>query len=229
MHPDGIVQSSAVNCLQQLQLFAPALVDLKDVVPTLYCCLDRSHLLLRRSAANCLRQFSQQNPREVWSMLSGTDDCTGLEHTILSKLDVESDGKLRYDLMETLFSLLTSLAPSDPMKWLALCNNVLSTTGQQNTGMEDATLGTPPFQITVVTHVMHVGVQDAGGQEEDEDMAKFTSSPATAVLTNIVPRWSTKVFAVQCSRKIYSVCRNDPKHFDLELAQKSGKGMQSPC
>lgn len=154
-------------------------------------------------------------------MLNSTEDSRGLEDTVLSKLDVESDGKLRYDLMETLFSLLTSLAPSDPMKWLTLCNNVLSTAGQQSADTRDMPTGTP------VVACLPLPWRYVGGQDEDEDMAKFTSSAGT-VLTNIVPRWSTKVFAVQCSRKIYSVCKNDPKHFNLELAQKSGRGMRSP-
>ena len=146
------------------------------------------------------------------------NDSGGLEHTILSKLDIETDSKLRYDLMETLFSLLTSLAPSDPMKWLTLCNNVLSTTGQQteDTNAQEAP-GTSVYSMVIV--VTYLGAQD-----EDEDMAQFTSSPATTSPTTIAPRWSTKEFAVQCSRKIYSVCRNDPKHFNLEMAQQSGKG-----
>ena len=38
--------------------------------------------------------------------------------------------------------------------------------------------------------------------------------------TKISPRWPTKVFAVECSRKIYAVCKSDRAHFDLALAQK---------
>ena len=49
----------------------------------------------------------------------------------MSKLDAETDAKLCEDLGEILFSLLTSLAPEDPMKWLLLCNGVLSDSGSK--------------------------------------------------------------------------------------------------
>ena len=51
----------------------------------------------------------------------------------MSKLDAETDAKLCEDLGEILFSLLTSLAPEDPMKWLLLCNGVLSDSGSKAT------------------------------------------------------------------------------------------------
>ena len=53
----------------------------------------------------------------------------------MSKLDAETDAKLCEDLGEILFSLLTSLAPEDPMKWLLLCNGVLSDSGSKAGGL----------------------------------------------------------------------------------------------
>ena len=131
-HPDAIVQSAAIGCIQQLQLFAPQYVTLPIFVPTLCANLHSPHLLLRRAAANCLRQFTQREPKLIWNIASrvgGADN--GLEHTVLMKLDVESDAKLCEDLREILFSLLTSLAPEDPMTWLHLCNGVLSASGKR--------------------------------------------------------------------------------------------------
>ena len=213
-HSDAVVQSNTISCLQQLQLFAPALVSLDDIVPHLYRSLDSSHLLLRQAAANCLRQFSQQDPLAVWNIVSQNGTEKGLEHTVLAKLDTESDKKLCFDLKEVLFSLLSSLAPSNPMKWLLLCNGVLSAASTQKAaaggGMDSA---------------------QQRGDDEDEDMAKFTSGEEAPVSSSIAPRWPTKVFAVECSRKIYAVCRNDPAHFDLQLAAQSQKarGGQSSC
>ena len=200
-----MVQSAAISCLQQLQLFAPSLVSLEGVVPDLYLSLNSSHLLLRRTAANCLRQFSQQEPRRIWEML--WKDGKGLEHTVLSKLDTETDEKLRFDLKEIVFSLLSSLAPNDPMKWLLLCNGVLSATAQT----DDISKDTEDIGQT----------EGTSGVEVDEDMKSFTSGEEKQVHTNITPRWPTKVFAVECSRKIYKVCENNPAHFDLMLAQKT--------
>lgn len=137
----------------------------------------------------------------------------GLEHCVLSKLDMETDEKLRFDLKEILFSLLSVLAPYDPMKWLLLCNGVLSATGQKEGG----------------GGIMDFGGSGAGGgasdqstkpEDPDEDMAQFTTGEEDqSGKTLIIPRWPTKVFAVECSRKIYQVCRSDPSHFDLKLAQ----------
>ena len=210
-HPDAIVQSAAIACLQRLQVFAPLYVDLGSVVPRLCTDLDSPHLLLRRAAANCLRQFTQREPKTVWTIclqaLGGeSEETEGLERLVLAKLDAESDPKLREDLREVLFSLLTSLAPEDPTKWLLFCNNVLSASEQGSAGRE----GEPPSLV------------GAGRPEgdEDEDMAKFTMGEEPQPLTKISPRWPTKVFAVECSRKIYAVCRSDPAHFDLVLAMR---------
>ena len=132
-HPDAIVQSAAIGCLQQLQLFAPQYVSLPSIVPRLCGNLNSPHLLLRRAAANCLRQFAQREPKTIWTITLNKATNRGLEHIVLSKLDAETDAKLCEDLGEILFSLLTSLAPEDPMKWLLLCNGVLSDSGSKAT------------------------------------------------------------------------------------------------
>lgn len=164
-HPDAIVQSAAIGCLQQLQLFAPQYVSLPSIVPRLCGNLNSLHLLLRRAAANCLRQFAQREPKMIWTITLNKATNKGLEHTVLSKLDAESDPKLCEDLGEILFSLLTSLAPEDPMKWLLLCNGVLSDSG--NKGASSA---------------MGVGVAGGGAtasaakddaQDDDEDAARL--------------------------------------------------------
>lgn len=222
-HPDAIVQSAAIGCLQQLQLFAPQYVSLPSIVPRLCGNLNSSHLLLRRAAANCLRQFAQREPKTIWTITLNKTSNKGLEHTVLSKLDFETDAKLCEDLGEILFSLLTSLAPEDPMKWLLLCNGVLSDSGSKSSsGMMGGGAAGPAAR------------DDApGGEDEDEDAARFTTgeSEESQRATKISPRWPTKVFAVECSRKIYAVCKSDQAHFDLTLAQKKkaergGKNMR---
>ena len=201
------MKSSAISCLQQLQLFAPSLVSMATEVPLLIGHLNNPHLLLRRAAANSLRQFSQQDATLVWATQAvgvASDHVTTLDEIILSKLDIETDSKLRFDLKETLFSLLTALAPNDPMRWLLLFNGVLSAAGK---GEGVANQG-PAHN------------EDQGGDEDDEMSAKFTSGEEPRASTTIPPRWATKVIAVECTRKIYSVCKGDLAHFDLSLAQR---------
>ena len=138
---------------------------------------------------------------------------------VLMKVDVESDPKLCEDLREILFSLLTSLAPEDPMKWLHLCSRVLSASG----GKSDLSGGGGRENESErgAEDKGETGGEEGVGGDEDEDIAKFTTgeSEEAQLATKISPRWPSKVFAVECSRKIYAVCRSDPAHLDLSLAK----------
>lgn len=64
-HPDSIVQSEAISCLQQLHIFAPRHVNLSTLVPSLCTNLSSAHLILRRAAVACLRQLSQREAKDV--------------------------------------------------------------------------------------------------------------------------------------------------------------------
>jgi len=64
-HPDSLVQAEAINCLQQLHVFAPSHVNLMTVVRKLCSNLSSPHLLLRRASVACLRQLSQREAKEV--------------------------------------------------------------------------------------------------------------------------------------------------------------------
>ena len=237
-HPDAIVQSAAIGCLQQLQLFAPQYVSLPVIVPRLCANLDSAHLLLRRAAANCLRQFTQREPETIWTLAAtggglpsnaeggrNLGPPRGLEHVVLMKLDVESDGKLCEDLREILFSLLTSLAPEDPMKWLHLCNRVLSASGGRGGGKGGVAEGGGARDGGGGGGGRGGGggEEAGGGGDDDEDAAKFATgaeSEESQRATKIAPRWPSKVFAVECSRKIYAVCQKDPAHLHPTLAAK---------
>lgn len=62
---DSVVQAEAINCLQQLHVFAPKHVKLATVVRRLCANLSSPHLLLRRATVACLRQLSQREAKEV--------------------------------------------------------------------------------------------------------------------------------------------------------------------
>lgn len=224
-HLDAVVQSAAIGCLQQLQLFAPQYVSLPIIVPRLCQNLASPHLLLRRAAANCLRQFTQREPKTIWTISSQVEGSRGgLEQVVLAKLDVESDPKLCEDLREVLFSLLTSLAPEDPMQWLHLCNGVLSASSMTGEGSDSALTVSSSSSRSRGGSGLEKREEEGGGagDDDDEDVAKFTTgeSEESQHATKISPRWPSKVFAVECSRKIYAVCRNDPAHLDLSMAKK---------
>ena len=64
-HPDSLVQAEAINCLQQLHVFAPSHINLGTVVRKLCINLSSPHLLLRRATVACFRQLSQREAKDV--------------------------------------------------------------------------------------------------------------------------------------------------------------------
>lgn len=64
-HADSLVQAEAINCLQQLHVFAPSHINFGLVVRKLCANLSSPHLLLRRATVACLRQLSQREAKEV--------------------------------------------------------------------------------------------------------------------------------------------------------------------
>lgn len=64
-HPDALVQSEAIYCLQQLHIFAPNFLNLSLFIPQICKTLFSKHLLLRRASVACLRQLAQREAKEV--------------------------------------------------------------------------------------------------------------------------------------------------------------------
>ena len=64
-HPDALVQSEAIYCLQQLHIFAPNFLNLSLFIPQICRTLFSKHLLLRRASVACLRQLAQREAKEV--------------------------------------------------------------------------------------------------------------------------------------------------------------------
>ena len=64
-HPDSLVQSEAVRCMQQLHVFAPNVVNLHSLVPRLCNNLLSAHLVLRKASVECLRQLAHKEAKEI--------------------------------------------------------------------------------------------------------------------------------------------------------------------
>ena len=73
-HADSLVQAEAINCLQQLHVFAPSHINLGTVVRKLCVNLSSPHLLLRRATVACLRQLSQREAKEVCEYASAAGE-----------------------------------------------------------------------------------------------------------------------------------------------------------
>eukprot|EP00058_Branchiostoma_floridae_P024642 XP_002610132.1 hypothetical protein BRAFLDRAFT_121581 [Branchiostoma floridae] len=226
-HPDSLVQTEAISCLQQLHLFAPRHVNLSSLVPNLCRNLGSTHLLLRRAAVACLRQLAQREAREVCEyamtlvkdkdvkLKTGKDENapeevniteTGLEGVLFGMLDKEVDQKLRRDIHDTLLSMLQSLAADNLSHWLQLSRDVL-------TAATDT--GGPPQPKTLLGRK-----DDKEDKEEDDDTAKFHAGGETKTHPTVAPRWPTRMFATDCVRKIIQACEGNPTNFDLRKAKE---------
>ncbi|XP_033625996.1 HEAT repeat-containing protein 5B-like [Asterias rubens] len=223
-HPDSLVGSEAIACLQQLHMFAPRHVNLSSLVPHLCTSLGSQHLLLRRAAVACLRQLSQREAKEVCEYakslakdprdMNTTDGIniteTGLQGVLFGMLDKETDQRLLSDIHDTLISMLHELSGKDLARWLTLCKTVLSAS-------KDGGTGTPTQEVAPIG-------SDEKDEKDDEpeldDSAKFKTGEKVNTHPPVAPRWPTRVFAAESVRRVIQVCDGNTVHFDLALARE---------
>ncbi|XP_067680006.1 HEAT repeat-containing protein 5B-like isoform X1 [Haliotis asinina] len=224
-HPDSLVQAEAITCLQQLHMFAPRHVNLTSLIPHLCEILTSSHLLLRRAAVACLRQLVTREAREISEQalsLSGEGkdgkSCaniteTGLEGALFGMLDTEIDGKLISDVQDTIDSLLQNLAIPNLTRWLILLKDVLSAS-------TDTSSASP-------------GEDDGGDDDDDEESqdidVRFKAAEVENAHPTVAPRWPTRVFAVECLRKIMTSCESGEHQFDLVKAKAMSESTGKRC
>eukprot|EP00095_Tigriopus_kingsejongensis_P009914 maker-scaffold1364_size45483-snap-gene-0.13 protein:Tk09914 transcript:maker-scaffold1364_size45483-snap-gene-0.13-mRNA-1 annotation:"heat repeat-containing protein 5b" len=230
-HPHPVVQAEAIQCLQQLHMFAqppgpsrrgPAPVDLAILVPTLCKLLRSSHLILRQSAVSCLRQFAQREAKEVCEQamtlinqeslkethnldsLHFTD--SGLPGILFSILDHELDATLLSNIHDTLLFIMQSMASDNLTSWLSLLREVLTIRTEESSG------GNQP------TPLNNDDDDDDENEVDDDEDFKIAEDEAR---DSIQPRWPTRVFAAECLRKIIEdCCQGNRAHFDLILAKE---------
>lgn len=211
-HPDSLVQSEAIRCLQQLHMFAPTVVNLSTLIPNLCNKLLSSHLNLRKSSVECLRQLAHREAKDICELGKAIVDDNvevvkkmytsnrGLEGVLFSLLDVEEDGRILKHIRETITSTLQALADNDLKHWLGLCKQVLLASKAE----EEDTL---PEQNT-------------GGEDDDGEEGAVVLSKKTDDKPVITPKWTSRVFAMQCFRMIFDVCKQHPQHMNLTIARK---------
>ncbi|GAB6024418.1 hypothetical protein CHUAL_009582 [Chamberlinius hualienensis] len=212
-HPDPLVQSEAIACLQQLHMFAPRHVNLSSLVPALCRNLSSSHLLLRRAAVSCLRQLVQREAKEVCEHATSVlnepstgpavnNRKQGLPWLLFGMLDTETDRKLVSDIHDTLTSMLQALAEDSLTQWLSLCREVLTSTtesGSKDGSAKDGEL--------------------LDNEAEVSDESHFHAREDNSAHLSINPRWKTRVFAAESVCRIINCCVGTRAHFDLGLAR----------
>lgn len=208
-HPDSLVQSEAIRCLQQLHLFAPNVVNLNTLVPHLCQNLLSPHLILRRASVDCMRQLSHREARDICqlgkSIVENNEEVTkkmyignkGLEGLLFSLLDAEVESRLLKHIRETITSMLQARAATELKHWLGLCKQVLLASN-----VEDA-----PEKPAV------------GADDDDGEEGNIVVSSKDPPQPTISPKWPTRVFAMECTRMILEVCKAHKEHTDLTHAR----------
>lgn len=202
-HCDPLVQAEAIGCLQQLHLFAPKYVILPFLVPTLVRALSSNYLKLRKASVSCLRQLSQREAKEVCESSTTVDQLNsdfGLPGMLFVMLDTEIDSEIIKNIHDTITSMIQMLVSDNLSIWLNLCKSVLT------------------INIESANEDVQQNEDDEG---ENEDDIKFHAEEDSAKLSAIQPRWSTRVFAAECVRKIIITCdAANTIHFDLVRAKE---------
>ena len=70
----------------------------------------------------------------------------------------------------------------------------------------------------------------AAKDDEDDEGLNVRHTDADASRLTVTPRWPTRVFAIECMRKVMAVCDGNENHFCLATAKAlrhSGKGQSS--
>ncbi|XP_013165823.1 PREDICTED: HEAT repeat-containing protein 5B [Papilio xuthus] len=209
----GGARAESIGCLQQLQMFSPRSINLHLLVPQLCRDLSSSELAVRRAALCCLRQLSQKEAAEVcrYALLAKdhvpakpycgvTITSSGLPGALFAYLDTERDSAAQSHARDTLACCLLAAAGARRLHdWLQLAKRVLTLRLEDNTNQET----------------------DFDG-EGDDDQVEFHAESEQSTHPAIQPRWSTKVFAMECIQKMMGACEatGDSAHFDLVKAKE---------
>ncbi|OXA59612.1 HEAT repeat-containing protein 5B isoform X2 [Folsomia candida] len=185
-HP--LVQNEGITCFQRIHLFGGK-INYDVVIPVLYRSIRSSNLLLRRSAIDCMRQFCQREAdivsRYVAKICQAEEECPfvecGISGALFAMLDIESDEILRKGVKDTLTNILIS-ATADKQELqivIALCKSILT--------CDMASTDT--------------GLDEIGGEEDDEEF-KVSEENNSVLNQGNASKWTTRVFAAECVRKI---------------------------
>ena len=204
-----LVHSEAVSCLQQLHMFSPRQTELTSLVPDLVSLLASPHLNLRRAGIDFLRQLAAREAKLVCELTAsmpghGLADAdmaysdSGLPGLLFWLLDQEEDRLVVRHTQETILSILAATAAENLTAWLQLCQEVL----------------------TVSVEAAGEDPEERDDEDGDGDDVNFGGGEDSSQ-ARLQPRWTTRVFAGVCLRKIISeCCEGDRAHFDLCLARE---------
>ena len=210
---DAMVRTGAINCFQQLQMFAPKHLDISSLVPILCEALESQHLFQRRAAASCLHQMTQIDANKVCEVAflcgkhpkqSTNESEFGIPGLLFRRLDLEMDHVIIEVIQKTISSLAQGLAANHLQLWLNLCRDIMAK-GDSNSALPSPT---------------HETEGDEGDIDDDLYLKNSEEKSLDAIM---MPKWKSRVFAALTLQRIMISCEtaaNRDYHFDLALAKE---------
>eukprot|EP01113_Clastostelium_recurvatum_P033815 TRINITY_DN4514_c0_g1_i5.p1 TRINITY_DN4514_c0_g1~~TRINITY_DN4514_c0_g1_i5.p1 ORF type:complete len:1605 (-),score=389.94 TRINITY_DN4514_c0_g1_i5:24-4304(-) len=216
-HSHPLVRYEAIAFKQRLIMFAPRVVQPQAIYPFLVSQLKSPYITLRGAAVTCLRQLVQTKPESCAGMIK-------LATILFDMLDHEHDTQLHQEIQHLITTLLDMSAGTTPSVWLRVCKSVVTASKHQDLE-EDEALTSKPLAQPAKNMSDKVNVTDEDEDEEENEGSRSGGMAGTKAERNIEIsyRGYTKVFAMDCVRRVISVCKSTPvaAHFDLSLARQA--------
>ncbi|XP_024543648.1 protein SWEETIE [Selaginella moellendorffii] len=189
-----------VRYIQQLVVFAPQALPVHAHVETLLPTLFSKQPSLRHAAVSTLRHLCERDPVAM--------NNERIEEDLFAMLDTETDSKIIKTVRLTLQRLLDSACPSYPSRWIQICRTVVLASSKPNVSSSNA-IG---------------GAEEPVGEDDEGSMiGSRNSEPAKSEVrreVDLLPRYTTRVFAAECLSRIPTAVGADPLHFDINQARQ---------
>ncbi|KAF2072320.1 hypothetical protein CYY_006354 [Polysphondylium violaceum] len=203
---DPLIKVESIYFYQKLIMFAPNTINVDTLVPQLIQQLKSPYLLLRVAAVTCLRQLIQKRSKFEMNI--------PLTELLFMMLDTERDTQLSKELKLLLFSLIDTIAPSNPSTWLKLCMSIILSSKQTE---EKDLLKEEADKEAAAKDKDGSKNNDNNDEDEEELDQKVVVEKSSSKSDTYVHRWFTKIFALECVRRVISVVRDKPQHFSMIL------------
>ena len=196
----------AIQCLRQVLMFAPGLVDIPDLIVRFRGYLASPRRPLKVASINAIYQLVQRDAF-LLSKVGGDK----LVEELFGMLD-QDDSTSMEGVKSIITSWLSQTVTSAPSAWIDLCQRIMART----------TASSQQQGVVPASDSKGVGFQD----EESESLgAAIPGSQSGEVnKAHSTARWRTQLFAMECLHTICAVVAHSGKmeQLDLRVARQHG-------
>jgi hypothetical protein len=196
---DGVTVE-AIQCLRQILMFAPNVIDVPDLVRQFRDYLASPKRPLKAASINALYQLVQRDAF-LLSKVGGDK----LVETLFAMLD-EDDATSTEGVKSIITSWLSQTVTAAPSAWIDLCQRIMAKTTAASQ------------QAISATDSKTSGLQD----DEAESLGAQVGGDAKK--SHSTARWRTQLFAMECLHTICTIVAASGRreHIDLRFAKQQG-------